>query len=185
MGTYKIFLRPFEWDLDRNDGYLAVGLVTAEDDIVYIEEIHTYEEAIEFKIDENYDDFVKGNKYDFIGSIKAQLVSILQCEPLNVRDLEVFPESFTVNFTLVGSNDMEADKLKQSHAELIALLEAGALKLVSFFDCEVSKEVLKIALIQLLQILLMILASEFQWEKQNLLCSCQAELAMEVKPVFK
>ena len=131
-----------------------MGFVTAGNDVVYIEEIHTYEERIGFKIDENYYDFVKGNqKYDFIGSIRAQLVSILQCEPLNIRDLEVFPESFTVNFTLVGSNDMEADELNQSRAELIALLEAGALKLVSFFDCEVSKEVLKIALIQLFQIL--------------------------------
>ena len=131
-----------------------MGLVTAGNDIVYIEEIHTYEERIGFKIDENYYDFVKGNqKYDYIGSIRTQLVSILQCEPLNIRDLKVFPESFTVNFTLVGSNDMEADELNQSRAELIALLEAGALKLVSFFDCEVSKEVLKIALIQLFQIL--------------------------------
>ena len=131
-----------------------MGFVTAGNDVVYIEEIHTYEERIGFKIDENYYDFVKGNqKYDFIGSIRAQLVSILQCEPLNIRDLKVFPESFTVNFTLVGSNDMEADELNQSRAELIALLEAGALKLVSFFDCEVSKEVLKIALIQLFQIL--------------------------------
>ena len=131
-----------------------MGFVTAGNDVVYIEEIHTYEERIGFKIDENYYDFVKGNqKYDFIGSIRTQLVSILQCEPLNIRDLKVFPESFTVNFTLVGSNDMEADELNQSRAELIALLEAGALKLVSFFDCEVSKEVLKIALIQLFQIL--------------------------------
>ena len=131
-----------------------MGFVTAGNDLVYAEQIHTYEERIGFKIDENYYDFVKGNqKYDFIGSIRAQLVSILQCEPLNIRDLEVFPESFTVNFTLVGSNDMEADELNQSRAELIALLEAGALKLVSFFDCEVSKEVLKIALIQLFQIL--------------------------------
>ena len=130
-----------------------MGLVTAGDDIVYVEEIHAYEERIEFKIDENYDDFVKGNKSDFEDSIKAQLVSILQCEPLHVRDLEVSPGSIMVNFTLVGSNDMEADELKQSHAELIALLEAGALKLVSVFDCQVSKEVLKIALIQLFRIL--------------------------------
>jgi hypothetical protein len=115
------------------DGYLAVGLVTAGDDIVYVEEIHAYEERIEFKIDENYDDFVKGNKSDFEDSIKTQLVSILQCEPLNIRDLEVSPGSIMVNFTLVGSNDMEADELKQSHAELIALLEAGALKLVRLF----------------------------------------------------
>ena len=148
-----------------------MGLVTAGADIVYVEEIHTYEERIEFKIDENYYDFVKGNqKYDFIGSIRTQLVSILQCEPLNVRDLVVSPGSIMVNFTLVGSNDMEADELKQSHDELIALLEAGALKLVSFFDCDFLKEVLKIALIQLFQILLIIFASEFQWEKQNLLC---------------
>ena len=118
------------------DGYLAVGLVTAGDDIVYVEEIHAYEERIEFKIDENYDDFVKGNKSDFEDSIQAQLVSILQCEPLNVRDLEVSPGSIMVNFTLVGSNDMEADELKQSHAELIALLEAGALKLVSFLTAK-------------------------------------------------
>ena len=107
------------------------------------------------------------------------MVSILQCEPLNVRDLEVSPGSIMVNFTLVGSNDMEADELKQSHAELIALLEAGALKLVSFFDCKVSNKVLKIALIQLFQILLIIFASEFQWEKQNLLCSCQVGHGIE------
>ena len=44
-----------------------------------------------------------------------------------------------VNFTLVGSNDMEADELKQSHAELIALLEAGALKLVSFLTAKFQK----------------------------------------------
>ena len=116
-----------------------MGLVTAGDDIVYVEEIHTYEERIEFKIDENYDDFVKGNKSDFEDSIQAQLVSILQCEPLNVRDLEVSPGSIMVNFTLVGSNDMEADELKQSHAELIALLEAGALKLVSFLTARFQK----------------------------------------------
>ena len=61
-----------------------MGLVTAGNDIVYTEEIHTYEERIGFKIDENYYEIVKGNKYDFIGSIRAQLVSILQCEPLNV-----------------------------------------------------------------------------------------------------
>ena len=158
-----------------------MGLVTAGDDIVYVEEIHTYEERIEFKIDENYDDFVKGNKSDFEDSIQAQLVSILQCEPLNVRDLEVSPGSIMVNFTLVGSNDMEADELKQSHAELIALLEAGALKLVSFFDCDLSKEVLKIALIQLFQISNEI--QEFQWKKQNF-CA-HAKLAMKVKPVFK
>ena len=155
-----------------------MGRVTAGGDIVYIEEIHTYEERIGFKIDENYNDFVKGNAqyYDFISSIKFQLLSILQCESLNVRDLEVSsaPGNIMINFTLVGSNDMEADKLKQSHSELIALLEAGALKLVSFFDCEVSKEVLKIALIELFRILLMIFSSEFQWEKQNLLCLCQA-----------
>ena len=117
-----------------------MGFVTAGNDVVYIEEIHTYEERIGFKIDENYYDFVKGNqKYDFIGSIRAQLVSILQCEPLNIRDLKVFPESFTVNFTLVGSNDMEADELNQSRAELIALLEAGALKLVSFLTAKFQK----------------------------------------------
>ena len=105
--------------------------------MVYAEEIHTYEERIGFNIDENYYDFVKGNqKYDFIGSIRTQLVSILQCEPLNIRDLKVFPESFTVNFNLVGSKDFEAEELKQSHAELIALLEAGALKLVSFFPAK-------------------------------------------------
>ena len=156
-----------------------MGLVTAGDDIVYVEEIHTYEERIEFKIDENYDDFVKGNKSDFEDSIQAQLVSILQCEPLNVRDLVVSPGSIMVNFTLVGSNDMEADELKQSHDELIALLEAGALKLVSFFDCDFLKEVLKIAWIQLFQILLIIFASEFQWEKQNLLCSCQVGHGIE------
>ena len=120
-----------------------MGLVTAGNDIVYTEEIHTYEERIGFKIDENYYEIVKGNKYDFIGSIRAQLVSILQCEPLNVRidvrDLEVFPESMTVNFTLFGFNDMEADELKQSHAELISLLEAGALKLVSFLTAKLHK----------------------------------------------
>ena len=120
-----------------------MGLVTAGNDIVYTEEIHTYEERIGFKIDENYYEIVKGNKYDFIGSIRAQLVSILQCEPLNVRidvrDLEVFPESMTVNFTLFGFNDMEADELKQSHAELIALLKAGALKLVSFLTANFQK----------------------------------------------
>ena len=37
-----------------------------------------------------------------------------------------------VNFTLVGSTDMEADELKQTHAEMVRLLEAGALKLVKF-----------------------------------------------------
>ena len=109
--------------------------------MVYAEEIHTYEERIGFNIDENYYDFVKGYfvlPY-FIDSIRAQLVSILQCEPLNIRDLEVFPESFTVNFTLVGSNNMEADELNQSRAELIALLEAGALKLVSFLTAKFQK----------------------------------------------
>ena len=106
--------------------------------MVYAEEIHTYEERIGFNIDENYYDFVKGYfvlPY-FIDSIRAQLVSILHCEPLNIRDMEVFPESFTVNFNLVGSKDFEAEELKQSHAELIALLEAGALKLVSFFPAK-------------------------------------------------
>ena len=125
---------------------MAVGLVTAGDDIVYVEEIHTYEERIEFKIDENYNDFVKGDKDDFEYSMQAQLASILQCV-VCVRDLEVSPGSMTVNFTLVGFNDMEADELKQSHSELIDLLEAGALKLVSFFDYDFLKEVLKIALI--------------------------------------
>ena len=89
------------------------------------------EERIGFKIDENYNDFVKGDKDDFEYSIQAQLASILQCV-VCVRDLEVSPGSMTVNFTLVGFNDMEADELKQSQSELIDLLEAGALKLVSF-----------------------------------------------------
>ena len=129
-----------------------MGFVTAGNDLVYAEQIHTYEERIGFKIDENYNDFVKGYKDDFEYSIQAQLASILQCA-ICVRNLEVFPGSFTVNVTLVGYNDMEADELKQSHDELIALLEAGALKLVSFFDCDFLKEVLKIALIQLFQIL--------------------------------
>ena len=106
--------------------------------MVYAEEIHTYEERIGFKIDENYNDIVKGYKDDFEYSIQAQLASILQCV-VCVRDLEVFPGSMTVNFTLVGFNDMEADELKQSHAELIALLKAGALKLVSFLTAKFQK----------------------------------------------
>ena len=108
-----------------------MGFVTAGNDLVYAEQIHTYEERIGFKIDENYNDFVKGYKDDFEYSIQAQLASILQCA-ICVRNLEVFPGSFTVNVTLVGYNDMEADELKQSYADLIALLEAGALKLVIF-----------------------------------------------------
>ena len=80
--------------------------MTAGNDIVYIKEIHTYEERIGFKIDGNYNDFVKGNKDDFEYSIQAQLASILQCV-VCVRDLEVSPGSMTVNFTLVGSKDME------------------------------------------------------------------------------
>ena len=44
-----------------------------------------------------------------------------------------FSLSFTsfIEFLLIGSNEMEADELKQSHAELVNRLEAGALKLVS------------------------------------------------------
>ena len=106
-----------------------MGLVTSDNEVVYIEEIHTYEEKIEFKIEENYDDFVKGNESDFKASIKNQLISILNCDPLNIRELQVSPGSILVDFLLVGSNEMEADELKQSHAELAALLEAGALKL--------------------------------------------------------
>ena len=74
------------------DGYLAVGLVTASDnEIVYVEEIHFFEENVRFKIEEDYDAFVKGNESEFEDAIKEQLIDLLQCDALSVRDLTISP----------------------------------------------------------------------------------------------
>ena len=113
---------------------MAVGLVTGDNEIVYVEEIHTFEEQVQIRIEEDYDKFVKGNETDFKDAIEKQIEDLLNVGPLNVRDLTVTRGSIIVDFLLVGSNEMEADQLKQSYAGLIELLEKGELKLVSQID---------------------------------------------------
>ena len=114
------------------DGYMAVGLVDSEEEVVWLEEIHTYEQDVKFKIDANYDTYVNNeNLVEFKQNIKNQIVSILQCDPINIRDLKVYKGSIIVEFLMVGYTEMEADELEQSYVELAALLEAGQLQLVS------------------------------------------------------
>ena len=117
----------------QSDGYLAVGLVSnSNSDIEYIEEVFAFKENIKFKIDENYADWVEGSEKDFKSAILSQLMQILDCDRLNIRDLAIYPGSIIIEFLLVGADKMEAEQLKQSHHEMVALLAAGELKLEAF-----------------------------------------------------
>jgi len=72
---------------------------------------------------------VQGSEQEFKSSIRSQLMDILDCEPLNIRELYIREGSIIVEFLLVGADKMEAEQLKQSHAEMVALLASGTLKL--------------------------------------------------------
>lgn len=113
------------------DGYMAVGLVTSNDDVMWVKEIHTLEEKIVFKIDASYDSHVTTNEANFKSAIKAQLVDILQCDPINIRELQIYRGSIIVDFLLIGSTAVEADQLQQSMNNLVRLVESGQMKLVS------------------------------------------------------
>ena len=91
----------------------------------YIEEVFAFKENIKFKIDEDYSTWVEGSEKDFKSSILSQLMQILDCDRLNIRDLVVYPGSIIIEFLLVGADKMEAEQLKQSHNEMVALLASG------------------------------------------------------------
>ena len=114
------------------DGYMAVALVDADEEVVWLEEIVVYKQEIKFKIEADYDTYINDdNLVTFRESITNQIASVLQCDPVNVRELKVFKGSIIVEFLLVGYTETEADNLKQSYEELAVLLEAGQLNLVS------------------------------------------------------
>ena len=114
----------------QNSGFIAVGLVSnADNETVYVEEVFAFKEKLKFKIEENYQDLVQGSEQEFKSSIRSQLMDILDCDPLNIRELFIYPGSIIVEFLLVGADKMEAEQLKQSHAEMVALLASGTLKL--------------------------------------------------------
>jgi hypothetical protein len=112
------------------DGYMAVGLVASDDTIMYLEEIFTFEERINFKIDVDYDMYVGPNVTEFKSAMRTQLAFILNCDLLNIRELQVYPGSIIIDFLLVASSDLEADELRQSYTDMMNLLESGQLKLV-------------------------------------------------------
>ena len=115
----------------QNSGFIAVGLLNnTNNETVYIEEVYAFKEQIKFKIEENYTALVDGVGYqEFRSSIRTQLMDILDCQPLNIRELRILQGSIIVEFLLVGADKMEAEQLKQSHAEMVALLASGTLKL--------------------------------------------------------
>ena len=114
----------------QNSGFIAVGLVSnANNETVYVEEVFAFKEKLKFKIEENYQELVEGSEQEFKSSIRTQLMNILDCQPLNIRELFIYPGSIIVEFLLVGADKMEAEQLKQSHAEMVALLASGNLKL--------------------------------------------------------
>ena len=110
------------------DGYLAVGLVTTSNDLVYVEEIHTYEKQVKFTI---LDDFAKvsENKTEFLNAIKSQLIEFLQCKPIQIRELQTYPGSIIIEFLLTGSTQMEAEEMKEAYQKLVDFLESGSLTL--------------------------------------------------------
>ena len=115
------------------DGYMAVGLVDSQEEIVWLEEIHTYEQDVRFKIDADFDTHVTDdNAAEFKQNMISQISNALQCEPINIQELKVKKGSIIVEFLLVGYTDLEADELEQSYDELVAIIEAGEFQLVSF-----------------------------------------------------
>ena len=113
---------------------MAVGLVDSQEEIVWLEEIHTYEQNVKFKIDADFDNHVTDDTAaEFKQNMISQIANALQCEPINIQELKVKKGSIIVEFLLVGYTDLEADELEQSYDELVTIIEAGEFQLVSFF----------------------------------------------------
>ena len=113
---------------------MAVGLVDSQEEIVWLEEIHTYEQNVKFKIDADFDTNINDdNAAEFKQNMITQISFALQCEPINIQEFKLKKGSIIVEFLLVGYTDLEADDLEQSYDEFVAIVEAGELQLVIFF----------------------------------------------------
>ncbi|XP_040573091.1 uncharacterized protein [Lepeophtheirus salmonis] len=114
-------------------GYVAIGMVDSDNEVVVIQQSFAYHKDVQFRILDKYDKELDDNDLNvFKTSLLDRLQKTVGIKPSEVKNLAVMkgPKGeLMVKFELVSEEEVDSIRLKNSHSELRDLIEAGTFKM--------------------------------------------------------